>query len=223
MPTSKPLAPLLAAALLLGGCASTSEDPPVAITGSVFAAPVAGARVELVASTHRSEPFQADLRTMQQELFGLAARALDAFAAEKAASRVVDADRSSIFIVDREKQQLWTKIAQGTGEIRIPLGTGIAGYVAQTGRTVNIADAYGDDRFNRSVDQTTGYRTRSLLCVPIKNASERPFAVMTLLNKKGRPEFSDEDERAAGELTTQLGVVLQTWHQAHRTRAALRT
>jgi hypothetical protein len=45
---------------------------------------------------------------------------------------------------------------------------------------------------------------------------------MTLLNKKGRPDFSDEDERAARELTTQLGVVLQTWHQAHRTRAALR-
>ena len=68
-----------------------------------------------------------------------------------AAARVVDADRCSLFIVDRERHELWTKIAQGTGEIRIPLGTGIAGCVAQTGETVNIADAYSDSRFNRNV------------------------------------------------------------------------
>jgi len=86
-----------------------------------------------------------------------------------AAARVAEADRCSIFVVDREKGELWTPVAHGTGEIRVPLGAGIAGAVASTGALVSIPDAYADPRFNPQVDAATGYRTRELLGVPMTN------------------------------------------------------
>ncbi|HWV38995.1 MAG TPA: GAF domain-containing protein, partial [Vulgatibacter sp.] len=85
------------------------------------------------------------------------------------ARRVADADRCSLFLLDRDAQVLYSKVAQGmagTPRIRVPLGVGIAGTVAQTGNAINLPDAYGDPRFNRAVDLSTGYRTTSLLCVP---------------------------------------------------------
>src|ERR1043166_690594 len=84
------------------------------------------------------------------------------------ASRLLTAHRSSLFVVDEERQELWSKIAQGleVREIRVPIGQGIAGSVAATGETVNIPEAYEDPRFNQDVDRRTGYRTRSILCAP---------------------------------------------------------
>src|SRR5947208_10354600 len=80
-----------------------------------------------------------------------------------AAARVVEADRCTLFLVDQERGELWSKVAQGVGmrEIRFPMGRGIAGAVAQTNTSVNIPDAYKDPRFNQNVDKQTGYRTRS--------------------------------------------------------------
>ncbi|MBI2162826.1 MAG: GAF domain-containing protein, partial [candidate division NC10 bacterium] len=70
-------------------------------------------------------------------------------------TKVMGADRSSLFLVDKERNELWSKIAQGleVRELRIRIGMGIAGYVAQTGKTVNIQDAYADPRFNQETDQ----------------------------------------------------------------------
>ncbi len=118
----------------------------------------------------------------------------------KAATFVGECDRTSIFLVDREKQELWSKVAQGTGEIRIGLGTGIAGHVAQTGEVVNIPDAYADSRFNRSVDQATGYRTRNIICVPMRGISGEITGVMQALNRRDG-SFGTEDE----ELLLALG------------------
>ncbi len=119
----------------------------------------------------------------------------------EAATRVVDADWSSIFLVDRERQELWTRVAQGTSEIRIPWGTGIAGHVARTGETVHIRDAYADPRFNRSIDLSTGYVTRTMLCVPMRTASGASVAgVLEALNKSDG-DFTAEDE----ELLLALG------------------
>jgi PAS domain S-box-containing protein len=109
------------------------------------------------------------------------------------ASKVVEADRCSLFIVDRERHQLWTKVAQGSDEISINLGTGIAGHVAGTGEAVNISDAYADPRFNRSVDLSTGYRTRNILCVPMRDASGAIAGVIQALNKVSG-DFTSEDE-----------------------------
>src|SRR3954463_4143487 len=73
----------------------------------------------------------------------------------QAAARVVEADRCSLFLVDKAKGELWSKVAQGVGtrEIRFPMGKGIAGTVAETNTAINIADAYDDPRFNPEVDK----------------------------------------------------------------------
>jgi HD-GYP domain-containing protein (c-di-GMP phosphodiesterase class II) len=116
------------------------------------------------------------------------------------AAKVAEADRCSIFLVDREKQELWSKVAHGTQEIRIPLGTGIAGAVAARGEVVRIADAYADARFNKKVDADTGYRTRSILCVPMWNTKREVTGVLQALNRRDG-EFTEED----AELLVALG------------------
>ena len=122
-----------------------------------------------------------------------------------AARRVVEADRCTLFLVDHEKGELWSKVAQGVGmkEIRFPMGRGIAGAVAETNTSVNIPDAYADPRFNQAVDKQTGYRTRSILCVPMRSVTGEVVGVLQALNKVN-PEgaaFTDEDE----ELLSALG------------------
>lgn len=111
----------------------------------------------------------------------------------KEATKVVDADRCSIFLVDRYKHELWTRAAQGTGEIRIPMGSGIVGHVAKSGQVVIIDDAYADDRFNRNVDLATGYRTRNLLSVPMRDASGATAGVLQALNRLDGAAFNPED------------------------------
>ncbi len=121
----------------------------------------------------------------------------------QSAARVVEADRCSLFLVDRERGELWSKVAQGVQmkEIRIPMDRGIAGAVATTNTAVNIPDAYLDPRFNQAVDKQTGYHTRSILCVPMRAVDGETVGVLQALNKKGEAPFSDEDE----ELLSALG------------------
>lgn len=108
--------------------------------------------------------------------------------------KTVDADRGTLFIMDRAKRELWSKIAHGEAKaIRVPVGVGIAGSVAETKRPLNIADAYADTRFNRAVDKATGYQTRSILCVPMLGSNGDVVGVVQALNRKGGP-FTDEDE-----------------------------
>lgn len=109
------------------------------------------------------------------------------------AAKVVGADRCTLFILDRERNELWSKVAQGaTSEIRLPVGSGIAGTVATTGEVINIADAYADDRFNRSFDLSTGYHTRTILCVPMRDAQGEVTGVIQALNKQDGT-FDEED------------------------------
>lgn len=111
-------------------------------------------------------------------------------------ARVAEADRCSLFLVDREREALYTKVAQGMGdgqEIHVPLGVGIAGHTAATGELINLANAYEDPRFNRAVDHSTGYRTLSLLCVPMRHDGAI-IGVIQVLNKLDGTSFSDEDE-----------------------------
>ncbi len=115
------------------------------------------------------------------------------------AAKVADADRCSLFLVDRERGELWSKVAQGSGEIRFPLGAGIAGAVARTGQAVRIGDAYSDGRFNPSVDQHTGYRTRTILAVPMQNTRGEVVGVLQALNRKDGA-FGEEDEELLGAL-----------------------
>jgi phosphoserine phosphatase len=123
---------------------------------------------------------------------------------------VMRADRSSLFLVDRERGECWSKIAQGSeiSEIRFPIGVGIAGDVAQTGKPARIADAYDDPRFNPEFDRQTGYRTHSVLCLPLHDLDKQVMGVLQVLNKKGGGSFSDYDEYLLSVLAAQAGVAL---------------
>ena len=125
------------------------------------------------------------------------------------AAKVVDADRCSLFILDRERKELWSKVAQGaTAEIRVPVGKGIAGGVAQTGEVINLSDAYADPRFNRTIDLSTGYRTRTILCVPMRDAAGEVTGVIQALNKRGGT-FTAEDEELLVALGAQAAVAIE--------------
>jgi hypothetical protein len=80
----------------------------------------------------------------------------------------LSADRASIFITSNDKKNLTLMMAEGAKEITVPVGVGIAGGVAETGKSVNIADCYADSRFDPSFDKKTGYKTNNMLCAAIK-------------------------------------------------------
>src|SRR5260221_14184248 len=83
-------------------------------------------------------------------------------------TQATEAERSTVYFVDQARKELWSRVAARTAiEIRLPLGTGIAGQVALTGETINIPDAYADPRFNPDDDKRTGFRTRNLLTLPV--------------------------------------------------------
>jgi len=125
-------------------------------------------------------------------------------------TRVMEAERSSLFLVDRDRNELWSKIAQGleVREIRIKIGMGISGYVAQTGKTVNIPDAYADPRFNQETDRRTGYRTHNILCAPMRNKHEEVIGVLQVLNKLDGA-FTAEDEDLLLALSSQAAVAVE--------------
>ncbi|TLY22262.1 MAG: GAF domain-containing protein, partial [Nitrospirae bacterium] len=110
------------------------------------------------------------------------------------ARSVVEADRGSIFLLDKDKNELWSKVAQGAREIRFPADKGIAGHVAQTQKPLNIPDAYADPRFNPAVDKATGYRTRNMLTVPMLSTKDEVVGVLQVLNKAQGATFDAEDE-----------------------------
>lgn len=126
------------------------------------------------------------------------------------ASEWIDAERATLFLIDHESQQLWSKVVQGEGmsEIRVPLASGIVGHVATTGESINIPDAYQDRRFNPEVDRKTGFHTRSVLCMPIRNRSESIIGVLQVLNKK-KGVFHQDDEDLLRAFASQTGVVIQ--------------
>jgi HD-GYP domain-containing protein (c-di-GMP phosphodiesterase class II) len=126
-------------------------------------------------------------------------------------TKVMEADRSSLFLVDKEKNELWSKIAQGLDvrEIRIKIGMGISGFVAQSGQLVNIPDAYNDPRFNQETDRRTGYRTRSILCGPMCNKANEVIGVLQVLNKRDGGVFTAEDEELFQALSSQAAVAVE--------------
>ena len=105
------------------------------------------------------------------------------------------ADRCTVFILDKEKNELWSKVALGmeSQEIRFPADKGLAGYVVQTGEIINIQDAYSDPRFNKDVDMKSGYHTQTILCMPIKNNNQEIIGAFQVLNKIGGV-FTKNDE-----------------------------
>ena len=108
----------------------------------------------------------------------------------------IGADRCTLFFVDTTKKEVWSHIALGLeiDEIRLPIHRGVVGYVARTGQTLNLRDVYNDPRFDRTTDQRTGYRSKSMLTMAIRNEKRRVLGVFQALNKT-TGLFTPEDEQ----------------------------
>ena len=126
------------------------------------------------------------------------------------ATRMLGADRSTLFMNDEKTNELFSRVAMGDGigEIRLPNKAGIAGAVFTSGTTINIPYAYADLRFNPAFDKQTGYFTRSILCVPVINKDGKCIGVTQVLNRRGGP-FTDEDETRLRAFTAQVSIALE--------------
>lgn len=127
------------------------------------------------------------------------------------ATSKLNAERGSLFLIDRNTNELYSRVAMGNfmREIRILNTSGVAGYVFTKGEGVIIPDAYADPRFNRNIDEQTGFVTRNILCVPIKTARGETMAVAQVLNKK-KGRFNQHDLRLLQAMMEQGAMALQS-------------
>jgi len=126
------------------------------------------------------------------------------------ARATTNADRCTIFQVDAERSEIFSRVALGLDpgqEIRLSLSRGVIGFVARTGRPLRLRDVHNDPRFDPSTDVVTGYQTRSILCVPVTNAEGDVRGAVQVINKLDGV-FSDEDENALTDLATTIAPLL---------------
>src|SRR5689334_12434100 len=133
---------------------------------------------------------------------------LDLIARE--ATHLLDCDRASIFLLDRESNELWSKVALGSDEIlRFDASEGIAGAAVSTGQTINVRDAYSDPRFYGEIDEQTGYRTQNLLAVAVRNEKGEIIGAFETLNKRTGP-FTARDEASLLALASHAAIAIET-------------
>jgi sigma-B regulation protein RsbU (phosphoserine phosphatase) len=128
----------------------------------------------------------------------------------EAALGIVDATGGTLYLVDESHQELWSKVLKGLEliEIRLPINKGIAGYVAATGDVLNISDAYLDPRFNPEIDGRTGFRTKTILCVPMRNKEKKIIGVLQLINKTSGL-FSADDVSFIEALSVHAAIAIE--------------
>jgi signal transduction histidine kinase len=126
-------------------------------------------------------------------------------------AEVLDAERATLFLYDSDRDELWSKTADRLeiSEIRVAVGQGIAGSVARDRTVVNIPDAYADPRFNQKFDKLTGYRTRSILSMPLTGGNDELVGVIQVLNRKHQASFDREDESLLRGLTAHISVAIE--------------
>lgn len=122
----------------------------------------------------------------------------------------IQADRCTVFMYDKDKNELWSRVALGldSQEIRFPADKGLAGYVVKTGEPLNIPDAYSDPRFNPDIDKETGYTTKTILCMPIKNNNKEIIGAFQVLNKFGGV-FTKRDEDLLAAIGGSASIALE--------------
>ena len=125
-------------------------------------------------------------------------------------TKILQADRSSLFLYDEKRDELWSLVAEGveTKQIRFPADQGLAGHALRTGEVVNISDAYNDPRFIRETDVETGYKSQSILSMPIIARDGRKLGVMQALNRQQATKFSLEDVAKMGAFAAQAAVAI---------------
>ncbi len=121
------------------------------------------------------------------------------------AAELIEAERGTFFLYDGNSDELWSIVAEGVAvkELRIPSDAGIAGWTFTRGKVVNIPDVYADKRFNPAVDRRTGFRTRNILCMPVRNKLGKVLGVTQLLNKR-EGSFTEADERRLQAFCSQV-------------------
>jgi len=142
------------------------------------------------------------------------------------APSVMNAERATIFLADYDKRELYSHMGVGLthGQIRIPWETGIAGWVFTHGQSLNIPDPYNDPRFNRGVDPQTGYKTRNVLCVPLKSTVGPILGVFQVLNKRAGV-FTSTDTEILEILASQAARSLEhalEWDQLRQSTSKLK-
>lgn len=127
-------------------------------------------------------------------------------------TQAVSADRGTLYLIDKPKDQIYSKILQAGAneiqEIRLNIGEGIAGHVAETGETVNIRSVKEDPHFAAQFDQKSGYETRNMICTPMRNAENEIIGVLQLINKK-RGHFTNRDETLLHVLASQAAIAYE--------------
>jgi len=138
-------------------------------------------------------------------------------AMEKIVNTICDllsCDRATVFILDRVNEILWSTVAKGQVTIRIPYNKGLAGAVVMNDELVNIKNAYLDPRFDKSNDVRTGYKTQSVLAIPIYNNHQEIIGVVQAINKisqtnHGVSYFGIVDEGVLKNISMFAGVILK--------------
>ncbi len=135
----------------------------------------------------------------------------------KEAPVIMEAERSSIFLLDEEEKALWSFIALGLNGnyIHFDKNLGVAGHVLNNQKLLNITNAYQCPFFNKEIDKETGYKTKTILCTPLINSKGKVFGVFQLLNKK-KGIFSQEDEMLIQILASQISIAFEnisTWNK----------
>lgn len=132
----------------------------------------------------------------------------------RTATTETDAERGTIFLREPGSAELVSQILEGgaVASIRLPVGRGIAGTVAKTGQIISIPDAYKDPRFDSRTDLASGFKTRSLLCAPLRTPGGEIVGVVQLLNKRQRP-FTKEDEEFLAEVGTHSALAVSNVRQ----------
>ncbi len=153
-----------------------------------------------------------------------AAPLLDLIAHE--ATRLLNCDRSSIFLWDRDRNEVEARPALGVknASLRLPAGEGIVGETLRTGKSISVDDAYDDPRFNQEVDRKYGYRTRNLICVPLRDAQNTIVGAFEGINQNENRPFTQDDIECLSQLGTQATVALKNLQERnllHRSNSQL--
>lgn len=122
----------------------------------------------------------------------------------------LNAARGTIYLLDDQRNELWSRVLKGKDivEIRLPLGTGISGYVAESGKTVNLVDAWKDKRFFSGFDVRSGFVTKTMLCMPMRNREKKTIGVFQIINKKNGL-FDREDEQFLEAFSDHVALAIE--------------
>jgi phosphoserine phosphatase len=127
---------------------------------------------------------------------------------ELAARSVLDCERATVFLYDREHNELYSRMATGVDEIRFNADLGIAGEVVRSGKLDKVPDAYADPRFNPEIDRQTGFKTRNMITVPLRGFDDSIVGVLQVLNKASGA-FESWDDELASTFGAQVGIAVQ--------------